>query len=197
MQFPNLIAVSRRTFFALLIALLLLLLTLPAAAQAPDAAVKFFRQSPESEQPITVGDRITLRLEVTHPLDSSADLPQLEVGQAWGDFEVVGQTEPEIINNRNGTATTAKEVAVTTFQPGQYQTPKLVVTHHLADGTTEELASPVIRLTVTSVLTDNLDLRDLKPQAELPLPPLWPYIVVALLLTMLILGLLAGLGLWW
>ncbi len=135
-----------------------------------------------------------LRLEVTHPTDSQAALPQ--VPEQWGPFEVVDQTRPETVDNNDGTATTGKDIVVTLFEPGQYQTPSLVVTHNKADGTAEELGAPVVQLTITSVLTDDTDLRDLKPQAELPLPPIWPWIVASILLSMFFLGLLAGVGLW-
>jgi hypothetical protein len=141
-----------------------------------------------------VGDRITLRLEVTHPLNSQVELP--EVVEQWGPFEVLEQTEPEIVDNNDGTATSGKDIIVTVFEPGEFQTPSLVVTHRRADGSTEELGTPVIQLNITSVLTDDTTLRDLKPQAELPTPPFWPWLVAGLLLTMLLLGLLAGVALW-
>jgi hypothetical protein len=173
-----------------------LLLASPVLAQSPEANVEFYRVSPPKDQPITVGDPVTLRLEVSHPVDSTADLPQLEVGQAWGSFEVVSQSQPEIIDNHDGTATTAQNVVVTVFEPGQFQTPSVVVTHRRADDATEELGSPVIQLTVSSVLTDDLSLRDLKPQADLPLPPVWPYILAGVVATMLLVGLLAGLVFW-
>ncbi|GAB4430446.1 MAG: BatD family protein [Anaerolineae bacterium] len=189
--------VSRVTHHALrfpLYALLLFCLALPAAAQSPqDANAEFFLKAPE-DQSLTVGDHVTLRLEVTHPLDSQVALPI--VPEQWGEFEVVQQTEPETVDNNDGTATTGKDIVVTLFEPGQYQTSRLIVTHQKADGSSEELGTPVIQLTITSVLTDDTTLRDLKPQADLPLPPLWPWIVAGVLLSILVLGLLAGLILW-
>jgi hypothetical protein len=184
----------RSPLSALFTIFLLFTLALPAAAQSPEANVEFFLKSAEPDQPLTIGDRITLRLEVTHPLNSQVELP--EVVEQWGPFEVLEQTEPEIVDNNDGTATTGKDIVVTVFEPGEFQTPSLVVTHHRADGSTEELGAPVIQLNVTSVLTDDTTLRDLKPQAELPPPPLWPWLVAGLLLTILLLGLLAGVALW-
>ena len=174
------------------------------AAQAPiDAEVEFFVQqednltednlTEEEETPLTVGDQVKLRLEVIHPTDSQVVLPQLET--QWGAFEVLDQTAPETIDNEDGTATTGKDISVTLFQPGSFQTLPLVVTHRKPDGSIEELAAPVIQVRVTSVLTEEVALRDLKPQAELPVPPLWPWVVGGLLLTMLLTGLLVGLGL--
>jgi hypothetical protein len=184
---------SRITLQILLIALFLLSLAAPALAQSPDARTKFFIKSPDPEQPLTVGDRMTLRLEVTHPIESQVVLP--EVKETWGDFEVVDQTEPETIDNNDGTATTGKDIVVTLFEPGEFQTPSLVVTHRKPDGSLEELGTPVIPLKITSVLTEDLALRDLKPQADLPLPPIWPWVVASILLTIFILGLLAGVAL--
>jgi hypothetical protein len=184
---------SRITLHILLITLFLFSLATPAHAQSPDARTKFFIKSPDPDQPLTVGDRMTLRLEVTHPLDSQVILP--EVKEEWGDFEVVDQTEPETVDNNDGTATTGKDIVVTLFRPGEFQTPSLVVTHRKPDGSLEELGAPVIPLKITSVLTEDLELRDLKPQADLPLPPIWPWVVASILLTIFILGLLAGVGL--
>lgn len=200
-QLSNLIYMTSRllsTGFRLIVPLslatfLLICFVLPVAAQSPDARVKFFLEAPD-DKALTVGDHLTLRLEVSHPLDSRVVLPEL--GEQWGPFEVVGQTEPEIVDNNDGSATTGKDIVVTIFEPGEFQTPSLVVTHRLADGSVEELGAPVVQLNVTTVLTDDTDLRDLKPQAELPLPPIWPWVVGTILLTMFVLGLLAGLGLW-
>jgi hypothetical protein len=167
--------------------------SLPVLAQGTDANVDFFLKAP-TDKPLTVGDRITLRLEVTHPINSQVALPQVD--SEWGALEVVDQAEPDVTDNNDGTATTGKDIVVTVFELGDFQTPALVVTHQRADGSTEELSTPVVQLKITSVLTEEASLRDLKPQVDLPLPPLWPWIVAGLLLTMVIVGLLAGLGLW-
>ena len=166
----------------------------PALAQTPEANVKFFVKSPAPDQPITVGDPITLRLEVEHPSNSRVILPQLD--KQWQDFEVLKQTQAEVVDNGDGTATTGKDIVVTLFAPGQYQTPLLTVTHQQADGRIEELAAPVIPLQVTSVLTDDQELRDIKPQADLPVPPLWPWILLGVWLALLLAAGLTILG-WW
>jgi hypothetical protein len=166
-----------------------------AAAQLPEAEVDFYVESPEGGQPLTVGDQITLRLEINHPPDSRVVLPQVE--EQWDAFKVVEQSSPEIVENEDGTLTTGKTIVVTVFQPGQFQTPTLVVTHRKPDESVEELAAPVVQINITSVLTEDLDLRDLKAQAALPLPAIWPYVVGGLLLTMLVLGSMAGAALWY
>lgn len=172
---------------------LMFIFALPGLAQSSDANVEFFLNT-SKDKTLTVGDRLTLRLEVTHPLNSQVTLPQLD--PQWGALEVLEQTQPETTDNNDGTATTGQDIVVTAFEPGQYQTPSLVVTHHMADGSTEDISAPVILLTITSVLTDDTNLRDLKPQADLPTPPLWPWVVAAILLAILVLGLLAGVSLW-
>jgi hypothetical protein len=184
--------VLRFTLYTLSV-IFLLLFTLPALAQSPDANVEFFIKSPE-DKPITVGDQITLRLEITHPLDSRVALPQAE--QQWQAFEVIDQTAPEVVDNGDGTATTSKDIVVTLFQPGQYETPDLIITHRKPDGAIEELATPIIPIQVTSVLTEDLELRDLKPQAELPVPPLWPWVLAGLWLATVLAVLLTLAG-WW
>lgn len=168
---------------------------LPAAAQSPDAQVEFFVKSPERDQPLTVGDPITLHLEIVHPADSRVVLPQVE--KEWGAFEVLRQTSPETVDNGDGTLTTGKDIVVTLFQPGEFQTPGLVITHRKSDETVEELAAPVIPLMVTSVLTEDLALRDLKPQAKLPTPLLWPWIAGIILGTMILISLVTAAALWY
>ncbi|MBN1995044.1 MAG: hypothetical protein JW953_20280 [Anaerolineae bacterium] len=180
-------------------ALIILLLalspfTFPIFAQSPDANVEFYIKSPAPDKPLTVGDQITLRLEITHPRDSRVVLPQLE-GQ-WQAFVLVDQTAPETVDNGDGTAITGKDIVVTLFSPGEYQTPALVVAHRKPDGSVEELAAPVIPIQVTSVLTEDTALRDLKAQADLPVPPLWPWILAGLWVAMLLAVLLTAGGMW-
>jgi hypothetical protein len=189
-------ATLRKLLIFTLAILVLGLLPTRTLAQTPDAEVDFYLlpEEEEPEQPLTVGDRVRLRLEVKHPAGSQVILPQVE--QAWQSFEVVEQTPPESVGNDDGTVTTGKDIVVTLFQPGQYQTPRLVVTHRQPDGEVEELAAPVVMVNITSLVTESTEMRDLKPQAELPVPPLWPWVVGGLLATILATGLVAGAGLW-
>jgi len=184
-----------RSVIIVMIALLPILLPATALAQTPDAEVDFYLKAPPPpDQPYTIGDRITLRLEVTHLVDSGVALPQLD--SEWNEFTVVQQTPPETIKNIDGRAVTGKDITVALFAPGDFQTPPLIITHRPPAGAVEELAAPVISIKITSVLTDDSALRDLKPQADLPAPPVWPWVVGGILLTMLLLGLLTGVGLW-
>lgn len=165
------------------------------AFQLPDADVDFYVVPPAEEKPLTVGDRITLRLEVKHPSGSKIELPRLD--EEWGSFEVIEQTEAETVSQGDGTSVTGQNIVVSLFEPGQYETPRLLVTHQKEDGSVEELAAPVIPLQIRSVLVEgDTELRDLKPQAILPVPPLWPWLLAAFMAFSLVLGAAVGTGLW-
>ncbi len=175
------------TVFLLTIALTLLTL-LPVAAQSFEAKVEFFVDSPTPEGPITIGDPVTLRLEVTHPNDSRVILPQL--AEDWHEFELVEQSSPDFVDHQDGTVTTGQNIVVRLFRPGEYQTPKLVITHYKADDSTEDLAAPVVPIQVTSILTEDTNLRDIKPQAILPVPAIWPWLLGGFMLIMCLVGML-------
>jgi hypothetical protein len=164
-------------------------------AQSPDADVDFYVVEQTEVPTYTVGDQITLRLEVHHPADSRVDLPEIE--EQWGEFEVVDQTGQDTVRNDDGTATTRKDIVVSLFEPGQYQTPRLVLTHHKADQSTEELSTPVIPLKIDSVLVEGDDqLRALKEQADIPVPPLWPWVLGGMVLATAAAGGLFWAGRW-
>lgn len=166
-------------------------------AQTPqEAEVEFYIKSRSTEQSLTVGDQLTLRLEVKHPTGSRVSLPQ--VGREWGAFQVIEQTPPVETNNDDGTSITGKEIIVTIFQPGLYKTPNLIVTHRTPNGTIEDLASPVILLKISTVITDedDMELRDLKDQAAMPVPLIWPWVALGLLAVSLLIFALAW-AVWW
>jgi hypothetical protein len=173
----------------LMLAIVLLFLTagVALAAQPPDADVDFYAvESPEGEL-FTVGDPITLRLEVRHPTASQVELPVLDA--EWGQFEVVSQTGQDTVTNGDGTATTRKDIVVTLFEPGSFQTPPLIVNHTTANGQPEELGAPVIPLKIDSILIEgDTELRDLKDQAELPVPPLWPLFLAGVVIAAAVIG---------
>jgi hypothetical protein len=120
---------------------------------------------------ITVGDRIVYTVRAEHDKDLVVDFPQL--GSAWGDFEVLSQ-RPLQPGTSQGRVVTGKEYVITAFTVGEYTTPPLRVSYLDRQGQTQELETDPIHVTVTSVLTgtegvtSTLDIRDLKPQAELP-----------------------------
>src|SRR5262245_56196618 len=107
--------------FLWLLPLLWLGVRATSAFQGPDADVDFYVVPPEGSKPFTVGDRITLRLEVKHPSNTKVELPSVD--EEWGAFDVVEQTATETVNKGDGTSVTGKNIIVSLFKPGQYETP--------------------------------------------------------------------------
>lgn len=161
---------------------------LPLQAQfSGDIDITF---TPETEE-VTVGDLVELTLAVKHPAGYQVILPQLP--QAWGDYEVRSQTSPETTSNGDGTETTSQTIVVTLFAPGVHQTPSLNLSLRDTNGQVLERVAPQVSLTVTPVLgPDDTELRDIKPQFELPVPLPWLWLTGSLLVA-LVLGVLA----WW
>jgi hypothetical protein len=121
---------------------------------------------------ITVGDRIVYTARAEHDKDLVVDFPQL--ASTWGDFEVLSQRPLQPGKDSQGRVITGKEYVITAFTVGGHTTPPLRVSYLDRQGQTQEITTDPIRITITSVLTgtegvtSTLDIRDLKPQAELP-----------------------------
>ena len=133
-------------------------------------------------QDITVGDVIALELRVTHPAGWRVILPTLE--QQWGEFEVRGQSVPEIITNPDGTQTTIQEIQVARMRPGEINTPAFSLSVADDQGGLNTLEVPSVPITVRSVLVeDDTNLREIKPQVEMVTQryPYWPMIAAAVI----------------
>lgn len=130
-------------------------------------------------QNITVGDPVILTVSVTHPAGSVVLFPELEA--TWGVLILRSQSAPQTVNQGNGTAVTSQKIDTRLFAPGDFQTPPFTVTIADAAGNLSETAVPPLPLTVQSVLVEgDTELRDIKPQANLPLPAFWPYLMAGL-----------------
>lgn len=130
-------------------------------------------------QNVTVGDPVMLTVSVTHPEGSVVLFPELEAN--WGDFIVRSQSAPQTVDNGDGTSVTSQQIDARLFAPGDFQTPPLAITIADTAGNLSETAVPSLPLTVQSVLVEgDTELRDIKPQANLPLPALWPYLAAGL-----------------
>lgn len=141
---------------------------------------------------ITVGDPLTLELDVIHPAALQVLIPELE--QSWGDFEVRRQSPSGIQANADGSATTHQSIEVTLFAPGVYRTPPLALTVSDAAGNLSQTTVPPAMVEVASILTEgDASLRDIKPQATLPLPDLKPGLAAGVLLLITVLAVAA----WW
>ncbi len=129
---------------------------------------------------ITVGDPILLTVSVTHAADSVVLFPELEPN--WGDFVVRSQSAPAVTDNGDGTAVATQLIDVRVFAPGEFQTQPLAITISDNSGNLSETIAAPILLTVQSVLIEgDTELRDIKPQADLPAPAIWPYLLIAVL----------------
>jgi hypothetical protein len=165
----------------MLIALLLLAVA-PAAAQG-DGPVTATLSAPDSQ--LTVGDPIQLTLTLTHPAGYQVILPTLP--DAWGDFAIVSQSPATVVDNADGTATTAIRIDARLFQPGAFTTPALEVSVTDGQGGLQTVMAAPAAVSVTSVLTEgDTELRDIKPQAILPMPAAWPWIAAGLAVVALV-----------
>ena len=129
---------------------------------------------------LTIGDVVELRLRVTHP--SGYRVAPRRLPQTWGAFEVRSQSQPQTRDNGDGTQETTQVIEAALFSTGTFETPDLAITLQDDAGELFEELAPTVSLEVLSVLgQDDSDLRDIRPQASLPLPALWPWILAGTL----------------
>ncbi len=124
----------------------------------------------ESED-IYVGDPFIITLSATYPPDHFVIFPQ--VPSRWGDeFEVRSQSSQPTTRNEDGAVTSSIQIEAVLFSTGDIPTPELSVAIRKPDG--EIINRPVkpIDVAVARFLPegDDNDLKDIKPQAELPVP---------------------------
>jgi hypothetical protein len=161
---------------ALLLIALLLLAVAPAAAQG-DGPVTATLSAPDGT--LSVGDPIQLTLTLTHPASYQVILPTLP--DAWGDFAVVSQSPATVVDNADGTATTAMRIDARLFQAGAFTTPVLEVSFTDGQGGLQKVLTEPTAVSIVSVLQEgDTQLRDIKPQAALPIPAAWPWIAAGL-----------------
>ena len=162
-----------------------LLLPAPAWCQSQDPVTATWEIGEPPDGGWTLGDLIPLRLLITYAEGVEVSTPQLP--RVWGAFEVRDQTllAPQL--NYDSTVTLIFETRVTLWSPGEHETPPLAVRYRNRDGTLGEVAPPPLAVVIASVLSgEELEKRDLKPQASLPRPPVWPWFLLGLLLAALL-----------
>jgi hypothetical protein len=163
----------------LLIPVVLLLLLLSAAVTWAQSPVNATLTANSSEA--TVGDPIPLTLTVTHPAGYRIIVPELD-GE-WGDFVVADQSQPTTVDNEDGTQTTSMTIDGRLFAPGEYTTPSLTISVTDGAGNLSGVVVPPATVNIISVLVEgDTQLRDIKPQAELPYTPILPWVVGGLAL---------------
>jgi hypothetical protein len=170
--FPHFRTMTKRFTLTLLLLALLLIAAGPAAAQ-DNAPVTAILNAASGE--LTVGDPVGLTLAVTHPAGYQVIAPAL--APTWGDFTVVTQGTPATRANGDGTETTSIAIDARLFKPGAFETPSLDVTVTDGKGGLRTVTAAPVAVTIDSVLAaGDTELRDIKPQATLPMPAVWPWI---------------------
>ncbi|HSN77548.1 MAG TPA: hypothetical protein VL334_20950 [Anaerolineae bacterium] len=161
---------------ALMLIALLLLAVAPAAAQG-NSPVTATLSAPAGQ--LTVGDPIQLTLALTHPAGYQVILPALP--DPWGDFTVAGLSPATATANADGSETTTLLIDARLFQPGDFNTPALEVSVTDGQGGLQTVMAAPATISIASVLPEgDTELRDIKPQAALPLPAMWPWIAAGL-----------------
>ncbi len=167
---------NKRLVFIPLLLLIALFMVGTAAAQTPVTAVVI---APEG--PFTVGDPVELQLAVTHPVGYHIIQPELP--ENWGDFFVNSQSPATTVTLDDGTEMTMVLIDTRLFAPGEFSTPPLTITVTDGAGQLSEVTAAPVPVTLASVLVEgDSELRDIKPQAEMPFVNLLPWIAAVLLL---------------
>lgn len=162
------------------LALMILLILMMAAGPAWAVNGVEVRLTPDRNE-LAVGDPVQLVLEVTHPVGTQVIIPALD--PLWGNLEVRSQSPATTETNDDGTETTRQTIEVTLFDLGEFETPPWSLTLSDGAGQVFEEAVPPVTLNVLPTLdAEDHELRDIKPQAGLPVPAAWPWIAGGTLL---------------
>lgn len=169
---------KKQTLIIAVSLLLAVIMVKPAVAQSNNTIEVSFQ--PQVDMVFTVGDPVLLTLSVRHPTDYHVIQPQLD--EVWGDFVVHSQSQGKTIDNGDGTETTTQVIDLRAFAPGTFSTPPLTIKVSDSGGDLQEVSIPPTSVEITSVLMEGDDqLRDIKPQADLPYSNILPWIVAGLL----------------
>ncbi len=160
---------SVRARTALFLALLCGLAATAAIAHAQEPATL---EVTADRTTVTVGDRITVTLVLRLPTGIQPDFSALD--RQFGELEVLFVGLPEERPLSNGRREVRIRYQVAAFRPGDAEIPSLTVPLNDANGAAGALTAAPIPVTVQSVLPpgqDPGDIRDLKPQIDLPYRP--------------------------
>jgi hypothetical protein len=116
---------------------------------------------------ITIGEVVTLQLEVRRPESLKLAFPQ--VGATLGEWVVRGTNRlPTKAVNGGGAVSEVLALQLTIYKTGEFEIPKIQIEAVRPGGERSILTSEPVKIKVGSVLTGNQDtLKDLKPQAEI------------------------------
>ncbi len=122
---------------------------------------------------LTVGHPVTITIEATHPPTSRVIFPSPDV--QWDDVFEVKSRSPASRVEEDDRIIERQSIEVALFAPGEHETPPLVVAIIDSEGKILDQPVPPITLNVASVLAaDDEELKDIRPQADLSVPPIWP-----------------------
>jgi hypothetical protein len=170
---------ERKTIFGLLITVMMLIIIGPLAVQA-QSELEASLTIPDSIE-YAVGDPIEITLSVTHPADYQVIFPELE-GE-WADFLIMAQSAPNSTENNDGSRTTSQVIDARLFAPGSFETPPLLLTVADGAGQLTEVSVPPAAVFIDSILVEgDSELRDIKPQAELPYLNILLWVIVGALI---------------
>lgn len=173
---------NRKTIMIPLLILLALALVGPVAAQSANPVEASLTVAGDERN---VGDPIEVTLSVKHPADYHVIFPELD--QEWGDFVVSSQSPPVTTATDNGLEITSQVIDLRLFSPGTFTTLPLPVSVVNTAGQMSEVVAQPIPIQITSVLVEgDTNLRDIKPQAELPFLNLLPWIVGGLVILLVV-----------
>ncbi len=147
---------------------------LPVSAQSAQVEL---RMTVEPDT-IYIGDPFTITLTATYPQDHFVVFPRVD--SKWSNvndesapvFEVKNQASLPTVENGDGTLTSSIQIEAALFTTGDIPTPELSVAIRKPDG--EIVNRPVrpIEISITpSELGEDEELKDIEPQAVLPVPP--------------------------
>jgi hypothetical protein len=157
----------------------------PAAAQSGE--VEATLTAPPGEY--NVGDPILLTLAVSHPAGYQVILPELPAD--WGGLTVKSQSPLTTVVNPDGTETSTQLIDVRLFSPGEFTTPAVELTIADPAGNVAPVTAAPAAVSIGSVLVEgDTQLRDIKPQAELPYLNLLPWLAAGLLFALIGAGIL-------
>lgn len=150
---------------------------------------------------VTVGDRIALTVVFRLPATAQVDYTTIDqqLNDAAVDVLVIGLPEERLLAGGLKEIRIRYEVAF--FRPGAAQIPALAIPTLGTDGTRGVVNSAPIAINVQSVLppgADAAEVRDLKPQIELPFSAgVSRRAVMGAVAFVVVLSAIAALGFWW
>lgn len=164
-----------------------------SAFDASPSEVKIEIQA--TPQNATVGDPITIYLDIPIPQGYQITLPKL--GEQIGDFSILDSPPGKITNaEQSGEQSISKyqaQIVVALFKPGEFEFPPIQISLRGADGSERQISSPPVKISVQSILTEqDQELKQLKKQAEIQESVPW---AMWLLIACLVLT-LAAIGIW-